>query len=362
MTLRYSVDFANSAGSLHDYLNDVAKWLRTHDIVIGNLETPFVDTEFPAGAKSAHICSNPANVEILPLLNVTHVTLANNRIADFGRDAIVRTEQLLKDVQVAVFGIGGRQVRIMRGDNRLCLQGYCSYNTNPISQRNAEEQQINMLSYVEVARNLHTSNQDGFFNILAVHSGQEHVPTPSIDDIDFARGLAQQMNYVYYGHHPHVIQGAECHNNSHIFYSLGNFLLMMSTLTDQKTVGGTGVEDNKTGLVVSLEIQDSKVLNVSLVPTYLGKDSFLHGEAVGKSEIKERSEMLSLATLDRETYCSNRAAKISEFLQSRKKKRDLSWYLKRLNLGFPLQLILASRRNAKNYKQKFKRYLHRHTS
>ena len=71
---------------------------------------------------------------------------------------------------------------------------------------------------------------------------------PSSDDVKFARHLANQFNYVYYGHHPHVIQGFERVNKSTIFYSLGNFIFDdVYTSKDKEKPLIALSESNKTG-------------------------------------------------------------------------------------------------------------------
>jgi len=65
-------------------LEQVADFLNKQDFVVGNLETPFTKEEHTSTAKSAHIKSDPVNVELLKFLNIKAVNLANNHLCDYG--------------------------------------------------------------------------------------------------------------------------------------------------------------------------------------------------------------------------------------------------------------------------------------
>ncbi len=81
--------------SFKNYFDKVKKHLSDFDIVIGNLEAPFVKNESSVFGKSATVKSHPINVELLNYLGITHVNLANNHIGDFGIKGYKRTIDLL---------------------------------------------------------------------------------------------------------------------------------------------------------------------------------------------------------------------------------------------------------------------------
>lgn len=345
---RYCLDLNQAVLSHFESLRSL---LADHDLVVGNLETPFTLNERPYGWKSAHIKSHPINIRLLRYLGLTHVTLANNHIADFGPAAMMRTTSLLDEAEIEWFGLGGRQARIDRDGERIALHGVCSLNTNPSQLRAGSENELNLLDVDDVAQQMDQNMSEGFFNILAVHSGQEHVHMPSEEDIRFARALSDRFDYVYYGHHPHVLQGVEARGNSAIFYSLGN-LIFDDVHTPRDTKGPLiSLSDaNKTGAVATVEIVDGKLHDWRLTPTYLAEDRMLVGPEVDDFDQARHDTLLQDA--GSAAYRSRRMEAITEFLSERKAKRDLQWYLRRLNINFA-GMILAARRNARAYDRIF---------
>lgn len=332
-----------------DSLDEVAKYLKTHDVVIGNLETPFVDGHRAVGAKSAHVASDKANIALLTRLGVTHVTLANNHIMDYGCDAFALTRRLLGEAGITYFGINGEEVRLEQDGNKVAMLGFCSYNTNPNDERCGAAGGINITDAAVIAGRLKDVRAAGYLGILAAHSGQEHVHMPGRDDITFARALAGQGGYVYYGHHPHVVQGHEQVCGAHIYYSLGNFVFD-DVYTDKSTEPLIKMnEANKTGLIVSLEVADSKVIGQDCVPIYNGDDGFALGGDVEDFSMAPYDDYLALPNVE---YDELRKSRIDAFIGGRKAKRDLAWYLKRMRPASAF-MILNARRNAKLYRAHF---------
>lgn len=327
----------------------VARYLKSHDVVIGNLEAPFVDNHRAVGAKSAHVASDKANITLLTQLGVTHVTLANNHIMDFGVDAFTMTKNLLNQAGIVCFGVNKEEVRLDCGGNKVAMLGFCSYNTNPNDTSFGAVGAINITDATVIANRLKETRAAGYLCILASHSGQEHVHMPGRDDINFARSLAAQGDYIYYGHHPHVIQGYEQVENAHIYYSLGNFVFddVYTSKSSEPLVKMS--EANKTGLIVSLEVTDSKVVAQDCVPIYNGDDGFKLGDDVVGFSMKPYNDLLALPEVD---YSELRKSKIDEFMLGRKAKRNLAWYLQRMRPASAF-MILNARRNARLYQEHF---------
>ncbi|WP_374343791.1 CapA family protein [Azonexus sp.] len=334
----------------------VRSFLRGHDMVIGNLETPFSEGEGAAGWKSAHIHAHPANIDLLRFLGVTHVTLANNHIGDFGAAAYERTKAVLEQAGIGWFGTEDRDIRLEVQGERIAILGYCSLNTNP-SPLTALGGGVNLLDLDRVVEAMAQNQRDGFMTVLAIHSGQEHVHMPSSEDVAFARGLAARFDYVYYGHHPHVVQGAEMVENSLIFYSLGNFVFDdVYTPRDPDKPLIQLSEANKTGAVASVEIIDGKVCDWSVTPIYLGTEHVALGIDVFGFDMRPYNAALTMACS--EDYDSRRRAIIFEYIESRHAMRDIKWYLRRLNLN-SVGVILAARRNARKHSELFTTKLHK---
>ncbi len=337
--------------NLSSYFENVRNYLKKFDFVIGNLETPFVDKENPIFGKSATIKSDPCNIEILSSLGITHVTLANNHMGDHGVRAYELTKKLLSDHQIHWYGTEDKQVKIEYQGEKIALLGYCSYNTNPSHIKINKKNGLNHLKAKEVYSNMKKNSDLGFFNILAIHSGQEHVHSPSAEDVRFARLLAEKFDYIYYGHHPHVIQGYEKVNNSALFYSLGNFIfddVYTSRDTHKPLIKLS--EENKTGLICDIEIKNGTLIRADSMQVYMGKERMLLDQEIKFDHREIYNSYLSQAgSID---YDSVRNKQILKYFSSRKKMRDLDWYLNRLNLN-SLGIIIKSKLNARKYREYF---------
>ncbi len=336
---------------LMDQFASVRDYLSQFDLVIGNLEAPFALNERPISGKSATVKAHPANVGLLTALGVTHVTLANNHIGDFGRCAYERTKTCLEEAGVKWFGTEGKQICIERGGEKIALLGFCSYNTNPSAIPAESGGGLNYLDAQAVQDAVRRNASGGFLSILAVHSGQEHVHMPSSDDVCFARGLAEVADYVYYGHHPHVVQGHERIAGSAIFYSLGNFVFDdVYTPRDPNKPLITLSEANKTGAIGTVEIRSGKVGDMGVTPIYLGSDQVLIGDAVPGFDMEAYdTHLVSACTPE---YDQKRASAIRAFIDSRRELRNFKWYLRRLNLN-SAGIILKARKNARLYREVF---------
>lgn len=322
------------------YFSDVANLLSDYDLVIGNLETPFSEHSKPFGAKSAHIFSNKENVEILKYLNIEYVNLSNNHTFDFGLDSYETTKSVLSTNNIKYFGVESNECLIEKDGVKVALHGYCSFNTNPQMITFDKGVGINGLDVDIVSRNLKKNADMGYLNIVSIHSGQEHVNYPSLDDIQLARHLADIVPYIYYGHHPHVVQGIEKYKESILSYSLGNFCFsdIYTNKSSEPLIRQT--QNNKTGLILSIEFDGSKIVKFETIPIYMGQQTMLLGHSNVECDLDTYSEALNL---ENKKYNEMRIEFIKAYLKSREKLRDFKWFVKRLNLNSLRQLLMIKK-------------------
>lgn len=340
--------------NLDTYFKVVSEKLETYDLVIGNLETPFVEKGTSSfGYKSAYIKSNPEDIKLLKLLNIDIVNLANNHIYDFGRKSYEQTKTLLDENNIKYFGVENDQLIIERDGNKIALNGYCCYSTNPLGINSSKSNGINELNIPAVESTLIENNENELFSIFSTHCGQEHVNFPNYDHIQMARGLAHKAPLVYYGHHPHVAQGIEKVENSLLAYSLGNFCFDDVYTSKSKDPLIKQTENNKESFILEIEIKDNVLIDYSIVPIYLGEEEMVIGNSDIKEKIKSYSEALMMDEIE---YKQMRSDLLFTYISSRKKQRDLNWYLKRLNFR-SFRLILFAKINASKYKKSITNHL-----
>ena len=347
----------NNKDLIRSNLNEVISYLSQFDYVVGNLETPFSYKKIKHGAKSAYICSEPENVEILKLLHVNAVSLANNHMFDFGNEGYETTKSLLKKTEIEWFGTEGKELNVEIDGNKLTFSGYCCYSSNPRKCVPFGQYGVNAYNFAVVKDRMIENDKRGYFNIIAVHAGIEHVNLPSIDHIKVARKFAETMPYVYYGHHPHVIQGVEEYNGSLIAHSLGNFCFDdVYTDVSKNTPLIELTENNRTGLILELTIENNKVINWKEQIIHIGK----RDEGITLVEAPENIRNYNLELKNSEynidEFNLKRNSIINLRMSERKAMRNLSWYLKRFRLRYFL-LLITNRRNANKYRKNIKKWL-----
>lgn len=339
-----------------EYFNEISNYLTGFDYVVGNLETPFSDKKKTNGAKSAYICAEPSSVTILKFLHIDSVTLANNHMFDYGKEGYELTKALLEDNGIEWFGTEGKELLVEKDGNRIALLGFCCYSSNPLQCVKNGKYGVNAYNLDTVQKRLKVNNEKGFFNIIAVHAGIEHVNYPSIDHVRSARMLADICPYVYYGHHPHVIQGAEVYKGSLIAHSLGNFCfdnVYADASADKPLVELT--ENNRKGVILELTIENNKVESWKEQVICIPKDGCIRliNDSIQLNTYNEKLRHCMDNSLE---YEAERFQIINSRLAERKAQRNIQWFVKRFRPRY-LRLMFDMRKNKKLYNENVKKYV-----
>lgn len=341
--------FSMSNPDIKIYLKSIKDILSDCDYVVGNLETPFADKKTrPYGYKSAFIKSDVENIELLKYIGIDAVCLANNHTFDYGQQSYDLTKQILDDNGIEYFGVESKILKKEIEGNKLAFLGYCCYSSNPQGMGICG---INEYKYTEVDTALSECDNEGYNSILGVHAGQEHVNYPNVDHIHIARKLSIKHNFVYYGHHPHVLQGIEEYKESLIYYSLGNFCFddVYTSKSEKPLI--KMLDNNKSSMIVILEYEHNKLVRHEEIPFYDCQIVPSWSEQIKKNIDKYSSRF---SKVDDE-YARVRADLIGQYLSSRKSMRNLKWYFRRLNYS-SFRQIMNARRNAELYYKFIKQY------
>ena len=315
------------------------------DYVIGNLETPLTRCDRTIGGKSAYIKGSPEDVELLKYLGVTHVSLANNHTFDYRKQGFAETKTVLEGNGIIWYGAEGKHAEISTPDGKIRIYGYCCYSTNGKGMNF-----VNPLDPRVIEEDL--SQSEGAIPVLSVHWGQEHVHYPNYDHVELARRLAKGHSFVIHGHHPHVIQGIEQVGDSLIAYSLGNVCFDDVYTSKSREPLIRQSPDNQEMIVLVLNVENNSIKAHEAIPFSFTGEEYRRDDTI-TSKLNEWSAFLSAG---RQEYLERRSQDLTEYLQDRKKKRDLQWYVKRLNLESARQLMdLYS--NANKYRKLITSYL-----
>ena len=338
-----------------EYFADVANYLSNVDYVVGNLETPFSVRKKTHGAKSAYICSDVDNVELLKFLHVNAVTLANNHMFDYGKEGYETTKKILTENGIEYFGTEGKRLDVEIEGNQLSFEGFCCYTTNPLQTVPYGDYGVNAYNYEVVDRLLTIHDNENKLTILSVHAGLEHVNYPSLDHISVARRLAENHNYIYYGHHPHVSQGIEKQNGSLVAYSLGNFCFDDIWSPNDKSKPQVVLTDNnRSTFMLVLTIEHNTVVGYEVIPVYIGKEKMEIGKGTTNEKLKQYTDFIN-NTPERE-YNEERERVLKKHINERKGQRTVIWYLKRLRPRY-FRLIVDGKNNRRKYIQNIKQYM-----
>ncbi|MDC3388816.1 CapA family protein [Flavobacteriaceae bacterium] len=329
------------------YFKSVSNLLSAYDLVVGNLETPFVGDLKPKLIKSACIGALNHNVELLNYLNVGCVNLANNHLLDYGKEGYDLTLKLLEENNINYFGIEDKIYNFKKDFNAIAFHGYCAYNTSPAGMYTKKKGYgVNVLDFKTVLNNFKDLDSQGFLNFLSIHSGQEHINIPSYEDIKMARQLAKIAPYVYYGHHPHVLQGLEKINDAVIAYSLGNFCFDDIYTPKSKEALVVQTENNKSSMILEIEIMDNKIVNHKAIPVFAGDNEIEVGSKIIEKNLEGYSDKLKMKE---RKYTKERNTEIRNFVNDRKQMRNFSWYVKRLNFQSFVRIYDAKMNIKKQY-------------
>ncbi|MCR5130355.1 MAG: CapA family protein [Prevotella sp.] len=230
-------------GGMHQVIPDeTAVFLRSVDIVVGNLECPATTIHQPA-FKRYVFRGEPQWLDSLRSYGFTHLNLANNHSVDQGRQGLRDTRQNILRAGLIPIGAdstmtaaakplllttlpiaastdkevkSGRPVYLL-ASNRLPLESFAYL---PDRESVSQEPFDSLLNRV---RTLKKSDSTAVV-IVTLHWGGEHMQKPLPQQRLEAHSLIDAGADVLIGHHPHCLQTIEDYKGKKIYYSIGNFI------------------------------------------------------------------------------------------------------------------------------------------
>ncbi len=272
MKIIFAGDLCVSSQNLPDLGNSIVNLFASADIIYANFEGPLIRPETSAAPKAGpSIYQTTGVLSLLEKCNVTHLTLANNHIMDYGESGLRYTLEKLN--RYKIHGAG------------LSLDD--AY--KPIIHEQ-EGQKIALLAFGEAqfgALEIELSNKAGFARvdvplarkavidarlkadwvIVQIHAGLEMVEIPLPEWRERFREFIDLGADLVIGHHPHVLQGSEMYKNKMIHYSLGNFY--MDVMLKQKDPGSGGVLE----VLIEGEELKSKLIPLKVTSTNIEIDN-----------------------------------------------------------------------------------------
>lgn len=271
--------------------NEVADFFNDSDIVVGNLESPFLKNSrsYQVLTGSFSFNANPLAVAGLKKANFSLLSLANNHTINQGRQGIIDTREVLQENGIKYVGAGLDEEEARRPEI-IKVKGYdfaflayaypedYSIATNDragIADMNIEK----MKKDIELLKNKEDRPE---LIIVLMHAGLEYKLEPNWQQQAFAQAAIEAGADLVVGHHPHWPQVFDFYQDKAIFYSLGNFVFdqMWSKETQQ-------------GLVLKVIWQEG-IKSMELIPSKIhdyGQVKILSSKLEGEN--KEREDILT---------------------------------------------------------------------
>ncbi len=210
--------------------------LKKHDIVFANLEGPASDK----GKDMQNLYSFRMDPSVIPALKGAGfgvLSLANNHVGDWGREAYIDTLNRLDENEILYVGGGVREkattpVIIEKYGMKIGYLGFSDVGPNWMETK---EDQVGLLlandpDFEKIIKDASTQVDH---LVVSFHWGDEYKTKHNERQEKLAHIAIDNGAKIVVGHHPHVVQDTEVYKNGFIAYSLGNFIF------DQKFSAGT---------------------------------------------------------------------------------------------------------------------------
>jgi poly-gamma-glutamate synthesis protein (capsule biosynthesis protein) len=242
----------------------IADFLNSADLTVGNLEGPVSDR----GTKVGSIYSfraDPRVVEGLTYAGFDLVSIANNHIWDYGKDALSDTLRHLRDAGIDYMGGGynfeqahGGVIKEVNGA-KIAFLAYTDLLSSSLSA--TDRPGVSYLEVPQMTKDIKAARQNADMVVVSFHFGDEYKPRHNSKQAQIARAAIDAGATLIIGHHPHVVEDVEYYKNGFIAYSLGNFVF------DQNFS-----KETMSGLALVVQVSGGQLKNVEKVDIDISKE------------------------------------------------------------------------------------------
>lgn len=219
-----------------DILGDYFETIEQSDLVFANFEGIISKDNKPRPKnlpKSFSIAVDPSVIRFFANFKKIILSFANNHSADYGRDAIEDTIDLLKKSDISYVGIGyNLQESITPRIQELSGTriAFLAFTDLLPSEYYASEKQLGVSELTEsnLKASITLAKQSADFVVVSLHTaknvGEPFSFWPDSHQKMFYRSAVDYGADLVIGQHPHGLQQVEKYNGKLIFYSLGLFI------------------------------------------------------------------------------------------------------------------------------------------
>ena len=239
--------------------DEVRPVFEASDIAMVNLETPVSNSGVKETDKQYTFRAAPDSLNGLKNASgINIVSLANNHVLDYGRDALTDTFHFLEREGVKKAGAGenleeasmplyidvkGHKIAIIAASRIIpYVRWYATADESGVAATYNTK-----IIKVVIAK----ARKNADMVVVYVHWGKEKSEVPDKVQTELARTYIDNGADLVVGAHPHVLQGIEIYKGKLIAYSLGNFLF-----TDRK----------RDSMILSITVENKKITGASIIP------------------------------------------------------------------------------------------------
>lgn len=246
--------------------------LKDSDVTFVNLEAPISKRGKALKSKRITFKTPPQAAKSLEYAGIDIVSLANNHVLDYGRDALEDTLKFLNRTNIKNIGLYYhhkswnnkpiKRFEIIRKNNiRL---GFLAYSAIVPGNFLSTEDRPGIMSAIffekAITKDVKELKKKVDVVVVSLHMGREYFKNVTEYQKAYARKAIDVGADIVVGHHPHVLERIENYKNGLIFYSLGNLVF------DQKEQKHKGVSKS---MIVKVFFEGSKISYIKIIPVVI---------------------------------------------------------------------------------------------
>jgi hypothetical protein len=258
----------------------VAPIFREATLAIGNLECVLTRGGSPVPGKCT-LRGSPDWAFVLKDAGIGLVSLANNHAMDYGAEGLASTRAALRAAGIHAVGAGDDQreayapLFLECAGRRVAFLARTSVVVSSPSYAAENRPGVAWLDPRETEDAIAACRARADLVVLIAHWGVEEYAYPPPSQRAAAARFIEAGAGVIFGHHPHVVQGAERHGAGLVIHSLGNFLFHEFDWTYAAPEGAVTERaalsrENREGFIATVDWKDGK--EPSLRPAFTSFD------------------------------------------------------------------------------------------
>lgn len=228
-----------SENGIYDCISpELIQIMQDADLMCLNNEFTYSTNGTPMVGKAYTFRADPSRVAVLQELGVDIVTLANNHVYDYGKQAFLDTMTTLEEAGIEYFGAGENLEEAMApvyyeiDGKTIAFVGASRAEKNIMTPAAGEDSPGILRCYdTELfMQAIQEANKNADFVIAVVHWGTEY--SYNLENVQLTTGkeyLDAGADAII-GGHSHCLQGMEFYDGKPIIYSLGNYWFNSRTL------------------------------------------------------------------------------------------------------------------------------------